>query len=220
MKKSVLLLGLIAFFFAQPSLYSQKIGIRAGLNMSTMFRSTEIGGRQTQDFKLRPGFHIGTIVNVPVSEILSFETGLLLNTKGYRINKKSEMSGTIVKFNLLYIDIPVTAKTSFQVGNKTIFANIGPYVGIGLAGNVRSVYTLGDETETIEQDFQWGQNNEDLKRLEYGLLIGGGVEFNSFVVALNYSHGFTNISLFDFDDFTLKNRVIALSIGYNFGKNL
>src|SRR5690606_33378217 len=208
MKKLMIILCLFISISFHSNLYAQQIGIRAGLNMSTMFRSTAIGGVQTQDFKLRPGFHIGAIVNIPVSGIFSLETGALLNTKGYRVNKKTDQSRTVVKFNLLYIDIPLTAKASFQVGNKTIFANFGPYMGIGLAGNVRSDYTLGDETQTIEQEFEWGndKDNEGLKRLEFGLLIGGGIEFNSFVVALNYTHGFTNISLFKFDDFTLKNR--------------
>ena len=35
-------------------------------------------GTYSDDFKMKPGFHVGGIVDFPISEIFSVETGLLL----------------------------------------------------------------------------------------------------------------------------------------------
>src|SRR5690606_2186834 len=132
------------------------------------------------------GFHVGASVEIPINEMISFETGLLLNTKGYNIRRQDETLKIKGRFNLLYIDIPITGKASFDVGKSRYFVSVGPYIGIGLIGNSRIEFSFEDETEIMEEEFEWGYDKEsdDLKRFDYGLLIGAGMEFNSFIVAI------------------------------------
>ncbi len=61
MKKIIITFSVITLISINSSLYGQQVGIRAGLNMSTMYRSLALSGRQDDNFKFRPG------VNVPVS---------------------------------------------------------------------------------------------------------------------------------------------------------
>jgi len=205
-------------------LFAQNFRVKAGLNLSNMLMK-DYNETYSDDFKMNPGFHIGSTAEFPLTEMISFETGLFLSTKGF---KKSEeeiiMSETIEieeELNLLYLDIPLTAKVSFDLDGAKIYGVLGPYLGMGLSGKSKYEYTFDGETETEEEDIEWGTNEEvekdDLKRLDFGLTMGAGVEINSIQIGLTYGLGLANISTYPYDDFKIKNRVLGLSVGYRFG---
>ena len=74
-----------------------------------------------------------------------------------------------------------------------------------------------DETETIE----WGSDAEedDLKRLDFGVSIGAGVELNALQIGLFYNLGLANISSYTDDGATIQNRGLGLSVAWFFGDN-
>jgi hypothetical protein len=210
----------IAFTMITDELLAQNFGLRGGLNLADMLLKDEDG---SVDTKIKPGFHIGATAEFPISEILSFEAGLLLSSKGFKISEEIEIFGETYKleqkFNLLYLDIPLAAKARFDVGGVKIYSVFGPYVGMGLSGKDKLKVTRNGVTEEEEErDIEWGSDDEsDLKRLDFGLTMGAGVEINSIQIGLTYNLGLANIVPFQEFGEKIKNRVLGISVGYKFG---
>ncbi len=197
---------------------AQTFGIKGGLNLANMLTKNDYL-KNYESSKIIPGFNAGVTLEFPIKGMFSFDMGMLLSTKGIKLYDKGvnhEFSNII---KLLYIDIPLTAKTYFNVGNAKIYVSIGPYLGIGLSGEERSEGTIFGNTSNSTESVNWGNDadNDDLKRLDFGLTAGAGVEINSFEVGLSYGLGLANI--FSNTDGGRKacNRVLGLSLGYKFG---
>lgn len=195
--------------------------VKGGLNLSSMlFKGDE---SSSVDVKSKPGYHLGITAEYPVSKIVVFETGILFSNKGVKSNGENIYSGDIYKYNstmnLLYLEIPLTAKTYFNVGHSKIFGALGPYIGLGLSGKSKGEAVFRGETNSYEQDINWGSSHEDdLKRLDYGLTAGAGLEISSIQIGLSYNLGLANIPTITDNVLKLKNRVVGLSIGYKFGR--
>ena len=216
-----LFLVVIAITTATGELFAQKFGIKAGLNLSNMLIKDDIE-TLSDDFKMNPGFHIGATAEFPLTEMFSFETGLLLSTKGFKTSEGETFEGVTYmyksKANLLYIDIPLTAKASFDLGGAKIYGVFGPYLGIGLSGKTKYEGNFNGETISVEEYIDWGSDEEysDLKRMDFGLTVGAGVELNSIQIGLIYSLGLANISAYTYGGSEVKNRVLGISVGYRF----
>ena len=61
----------------------------------------------------------------------------------------------------------------------------------------------------MDKDGQW-------KRLDYGIQAGIGIIMQRIAFRINYSYGLANIA--QYEDFTNKNRVIGISLGYIINK--
>ena len=100
----------VGSIMAFDDLFAQNIGLKGGLNLSSMIFK-EDGETYSEDFKMRPGFNIGATAEFPLSEMFSFETGLLLSTKGFNYSLEETEMGESFKLesniNLLYLDIPI-----------------------------------------------------------------------------------------------------------------
>lgn len=219
-----LFLIVIAIMMATDKLFAQEFGVKAGFNSSNML-VVDDSDLVDADFNMKAGFHIGVTAEFPLTEMFSLETGLLLSTKGVISKDRftDEDIGLIYEYkanlNPLYLDIPITAKASFDIGGAKIYGVFGPYLGIGLSGKIKQEMRInGDTTLSEEIDIEWGSDEEssNLKRVDYGLIIGAGVELNSVQIGLNYSLGLANISTVT--DVKVNNRVLGISIGYKFGK--
>jgi hypothetical protein len=210
-----LFLVFIAITITTDALYAQKFGIKAGLNLSTMHAEDDKDGTW-DDLKMNPGFHIGATAEFPITEMFSFETGLLLTTKGYKMSReRASWDAYESELNLLYLDIPLTAKASFDLGGTRIYGVFGPYLGIGLSGKFKSkAGPTEEDTGSYEYDIEWGS---ELKRVDFGLTMGAGVELNSIQIGLTYSLGLANISSYTDGGYKMKNRVLGISLGYRFG---
>lgn len=197
---------------------AQTFGVKAGLNLSNMLEKYD-DETYSDDYKMNPGFHIAGTVDIPISTVLSFESGLLFTTRGFRIEEEEMGFSIKAKANLYYIDIPLTVKASLPLSEGLkIFGAVGPYVGIGLSGKVIATVEYQGDKETDEEAIKWGsdEDSDDLKRLDYGLTFGGGVEINALMLGISYDLGLANIATHQEDGYTTKNRVLKFSVGYRF----
>jgi hypothetical protein len=122
--------------------------------------------------------------------------------------------------NLFYLVIPVTAKYSADLGGLKIYGQAGPYFGIGLSGKYKSTFEYEGDKETDTETVEWGNDseNDDLKRPDFGLHIGGGIGINNLQFGLFYELGLANLSPYTGDGFRIKNRTFGLAATFFFGK--
>lgn len=195
-------------------------GVKGGLNLSKLHAKDD-EDNYSADYKLKPGFHIGVTAEMPITETIAFETGLLLSTKGFKMNESEAQVGGLSEFNatvnLLYLDLPLTAKTYFTVGGTRLFGVFGPTIGYGLSGKSKFEATINGEVQSDKSDVNWGSgDNDDFKHFDFGLTAGAGIEISAIQIGLNYNLGLANMINYSENGTNINNRVIALSVGYKF----
>ncbi|MDP3463019.1 MAG: porin family protein [Bacteroidales bacterium] len=206
MKKIIALIAcLIAFTYATET-YAQIFGVKAGLNMSTMLAKDD-DDTYSDDLKSLLGFHIGATAELPFGDMFAFEPGLLISTKGYKVDSDS-YEGTL---SLMYVEVPLNAKAYLEVGGIKLYGTAGPYLGFGVTGKFKS----DDDDESVE----WGSDEDesDFKRLDFGLNIGAGAQFGPIEAGLTYGLGLANISPSSGNGYKENNRVFGISVAYKLG---
>jgi hypothetical protein len=200
--KTKLLLILTLFSFSQLA-YSQRIGIKGGINIANLeFPSGYNLGQNiaSDNFNL---IHVGFVCENKILGGLHFNSGLFYTEKGYREN----FTGNNGEKTLLgwdkyqYFEIPFNLELKALLKNKTsLFIQAGPYGGYAFAGKS---YWYG-ESGSIDYD------RSGLNRYDYGLGFGGGIELGDLVLSVNYQKGFANLS--KDSGLEIKNKVLQFSI--------
>ena len=197
---------------------AQTFGIKGGLTLYNMYSKYDQGIDALEN---NPGIHLGATAESKLSKILSIETGFIFTTKGFKSKEIYPPSDHYVEINgtqnLYYFDIPITAKLSHNLNNVRIYEFFGNYIGLGLFGNGEYTTILDEKIETGKYDVKFGRK-QHYKRLDFGLSLGAGIEIKSFLLEFSY-----NLGVKDFTEGgigVMKNRVLNLSVGYKFNRNL
>jgi hypothetical protein len=202
--------------FIGSSLSAQGLAVKGGLNLANVSFSSD--GGEDLDTDSRTTFNLGLLADFPLGNVLSFRTGLVYQNRGFKSEMPIEFFGetlnTEINQKVSYLDIPLTIKGNFEMGNLGLYVFGGGYVGLGLSGEVETTTSAGgmSETETVDIEFEEG----GLKRLDYGALIGLGVDINYIFVEVSYGLGLADIADDNNDDVSTKNRLLSLSVGYRF----
>jgi hypothetical protein len=200
------------------SLYGQTFGIKAGMNFSNMLNEDN-DFKYSEEYKTKPGFNIGATLDLPLTEPLLFETGLTLNTKGYKREYTELLTKYKITFNLYYIDVPLHLKYMFDLGSIKPYVVAGAYVGFGVSGKATQKTVVAGISSEESHSVNWGnESNSDLKQLDGGLDFGAGVEFGKFQLGAIYSFGLANICPQPENGQKCNNRVLSVSVAYRFVK--
>ncbi len=228
MKNLVKLLTMILVVTMSTASFAQSLSVKGGLNFANMLAKNDVL-TLSDDFKTKLGVHIGATaefdlpVDVSALDKLSFETGLLLSTKGYRMKVTEELMvyGQSFKIenketvNLLYLDIPLTGKAYFDIGGAKLYGVFGPYIGMGLSGKDKEKVTVNGETEKKSRSIKWGSGKDnDIKRLDLGLTLGAGVQISDIQVGLAYNLGLGNVAPVTDGGTKAKHRVFSITASY------
>jgi hypothetical protein len=202
---------------AQVTKQSPKIYLKGGLNLAdVVIKDNE--DNYSEDIKSKLGFHTGLTAEFPINEIVSIEPGLFFKAKGIKNEVSESYQGvsykTSTNANLNYLDIPVVAKASHKMGNLTAYGSLGPYLGFGLSGRSKMEETYNGETQSTDEKIKWGSgSDDDLKRLDYGLTAGAGIEVNNIQIGLSYDLGLANISADTNNGMQTKVRCFNITLG-------
>ena len=215
--KIFILIASTLIFYDESS--AQTIEVKGGTNLSTMLSKDRIE-TYSEDYQLTPRLLIGITADYPFTERFSLESGILFSSKGYKLEanyalyQNSEPFRVYQNAVLNYIEIPLLFKGSAKVRELSIFSTIGPYVGIGLSGEMTAnSYSIGIAEKQVYSHEMGADGN--WKRLDYGLQAGVGMEIRRIVIKISYSYGLANISQ-NKDLVVLKNRNLGLTLGYKF----
>ncbi|MFM7078217.1 MAG: porin family protein [Bacteroidota bacterium] len=218
MKKTIILSAMIAVAMSSNQADAQIYRMKAGLNLSNMVMKDN-NETYSSDFENTPGIHLGGSIQIPSEGIFSFEGGMQFSTKGFYYSESGQFDGYDLEVeqttSLFYLEMPLTARSTFDLGWGKIYANLGPYIGIGLTGKYKYRFELFGETEEDEEDIDWGSGKEDdLRRFDAGLFAGAGMEFKRVQIGMTYGLGLVNISSVQENGMTVQNKTIGISVGY------
>lgn len=180
--------------------YSQhvQIGIKAG----AVFANCKIDYADPSAknmFKTKVGPMGGIFLSVPVSKKIIFRPGFDIVGKGARGRLFDQYSGTYLYPDGLpftYLEIPLNILYEIKNKNGKLGLGAGPGIGLRFSSNYTYLHTKDPE---IEGDID----------IYYEFPIG-------FIVNLNYTRGFNNLSADKTYISTLKNYYWGLSVGYLF----
>lgn len=172
---------------------------KVGMNMSNYT------GDMDTDMKI--GFNVGVGMEYQFSDMWSIQPSLMLTQKGAKIKE----DGETMKFNPMYLEIPVLAAARFAVAdNQNIVVKAGPYFAFGVAGKVK----VGDDKADFFGD---GDDQFGGKRFDCGIGVGVAYEIGKFFVGLDGEFGFTNVVDFKSDGVSNpKNMNFSIGVGYKF----
>ncbi|MEJ2113202.1 MAG: porin family protein [Flavobacteriaceae bacterium] len=175
-------------------------GLKGGLNFSM------ITGDDTDDFDGKFGFHVGGLVEFPISEQFSIQPEIMYSAQG----DKMSVDGMDVKLKMDYLTVPVMAKYYVSEGFSL---EAGPQLGFLLSAKVEGGGVSVDIKDII-------------KSIDFGLGFGLGYKLdNGLNFAGRYYVGLSNFvessgSIMDVpissDGSKNHNNVFQLSIGYMF----
>lgn len=211
------LMACLLFIFAE-SAFSQTFGIRAGVNYAN-HKFSNITEEESDYLKPLLAYHFGVVGDFNLSGNLSLEASLLYSGLGSKFLLEEGEDFFDSKTSLNYLKLPVLLKYRFGSESFSFFVNAGPYIAYGLNGKVATKSKIFgiefDETDKI--DFK----EDEINRLDYGILAGVGVGFGSFDVGLNYGLGLNTLyDIYDENgvktDDTVKNSFFSLSLTYKF----
>lgn len=164
-------------------------GVNLGLNVSQLSPS---------GFDNRVGFHAGVKTEIALPQLSNgvyLDLGAMLTLKG----AKADIGNETLKLNPCYLEIPIHMGYKYQANDHfAVFANAGPYFGIGLFGKAK----YDGESEAVFDDHLLD------KRFDFGLGLKGGIEFNKQIqISIGYDWGLVECA----ND--CKNRNLMISLG-------
>ncbi len=203
----LLAIALIATFLFPGAVFGRKlteIGLKAGLSIADYK-----GGWPDTDSRM--GFCGGAFITCSINEMFAVQTEFLFSMKGADLGEKvrTDEFGNIIETSsvrevLNYLEIPVLGKLSVlpqSCVKPNLFA--GPSFALKLSGK----HKVGSQETDIEY----------LKDTDYGLVLGGGVDFElgqgQLTVDARYTLGLAKIYDSGID---VKNRAISVMLGYSF----
>lgn len=228
---------LVALFLSVGFSHAQvvEVGLRGGANYATFKGDTGTldQGTASSEYGRRFGSRVGGLLLFSVTESFAVRTEVTYSRKGSTLDASRTgrtRDGSLVRvsfdfnFKYDYLDIPVLAEYSFEIGNRfqpQVFA--GPSIGFALNSNLDSetTATVFDEfggSEEIDLDVE-SPDSPDIETTDIGAVIGGGVSYlldsgDSVFLDVRYNPSLTKVN--SDADADLENEAITVGIGYSF----
>lgn len=198
--KKLVVLSLFSLFATTAAMAQTELsyGIKGGLN----FSSFSGNGFEAYDDNGRTSFHIGALVEIPVTERFAIQPEVLYSGQGYDILQRDGADD--LEYQIDYINVPVMAKFYVLEG---LYAEAGPQIGFLANSQID-----GDPDDTNSGEVNL--NDDQFNDIDFSLGVGLGYKFNFGLFAnARYNFGLTDVYDANID---AKNAVFAVSVGYMF----
>ena len=224
--KKVILAAIAVFAFGFSNAQDVKFGAKAALNVANLTGDIE-------DNSSLIGFQVGAFAEFKFSEKFSFQPELLYSTQGAKTSYSEvyieELRGDSFAraevdtssngysenysdtYKLSYLSIPLMLKYYFT---PNFNVEIGPQIAFLLSAKNDYTYENNEgQSESGSQDMKEYTNSMD-----FSLNFGLGYNITENIGAgLRYNLGLSNVSdNEEGDDYTMKNSVFSVSVGYKF----
>lgn len=207
--KKLILLSIVLFLVATAGAQI-RFGVKAGGNFSNLYTSGSNEGINSEQYKGRFGYHFGGMMEYTLSEMFSIQPELMYLNHGANLKKDNSFSMTDGHITLNTLQLPINLKAKFNMGNSgsKIFVYGGPYIGYNIYGKVAGKI----DGKAVDNELYTKDSN--MKRFDYGVGIGVGIEMNKFILSLGNQYGINDISGSEKGKMRAGN--LSLSVGYFF----
>lgn len=229
MKK--LFVVLIAFVTG-ISAKAQLFYAQGGVNLANI---TKNGEGDTEDNNVLTTFNVGVMGRFGLSKTVDLESGLLLSGRGSKAESYFNGGADYVKakFNPLYLELPVNLVVNIPLQKSTgIFFHAGPYAAVGIGGKSKLNTKLGPIESSSESDIKFSNDDpftseqddaayDKLKRFDFGVNAGVGIDLKTIILKANYGLGLTKINSTESNnsaDDKNKYRTLSFSVGIPLGR--
>ena len=194
----------VLFALVSTPLFAQfpGLGVKGGVNLA----SQETSGEDAGDDGLTsfPAIVAGAFTTYRLLSWLEFQPEVLYSVKGSRF----EDSGFTATALIDYLEVPLLARVSRHgSGRLGFYAAGGPYFALQMRARTRMKFSGSTE----EQDI-----GDQVERTDFGMSIGGGVEFGRLVFDGRYVHGLKDVDKDRSDGIKVTNRAVAITAGFRF----
>ena len=200
----------IATFTAACTYGQTQFGFTGGATFSN-YKVKMDGNDESANTK--PGFTLGTLVNIAVNKNFIIQPGINWVQKGTKDEQTT--SGTTEKVSLTtnHIEVPVNCIYT----SNGFFIGAGPSISFGVSGKFKS----SDGTNKTDEHVKYGNtDNDDLKAFDLGINALSGYQFKSgFFIAVNYNIGLSNLLPGDVPNSSLKSSYTGIRLGYLLNSN-
>lgn len=204
MKKTLLIIALALGTVVSTQAQEDEIrfGAKAGLNLAT------ITGDGTDELSTRTSFHVGALVEIPISDKFAFQPELLFSNQGAKFEFNGATFTDESTIKLSYLNLPLMAKFYVAEGFSI---QAGPQIGLLLSAKDEGEDSIDGEYEDDIKD--------ELKGIDFGLNFGLGYQLDmGLFFDARYNLGLTDIAdeRANDDDWSNQNGVFQISVGYKF----
>lgn len=223
--KKLLAIALCAGIFTTAK---SQVYVQGGLNLANITKDASGG---TSKNNLLTTFNAGVLGRFNLTGALDIETGLLLDGRGSKtetyLTSSTDDNYLKAKFNPLYLEVPLNLVLRIPMDSKTtnLFVNAGPYAAMGIAGKSTVTTKAFGQVSTSSSDIKFTSTDptetnqgsyDKLKRFDYGVNVGAGLDLGSVLLKVNYGLGLAKINSTQTNnsqDAKNKYRTVSVSIG-------
>ncbi len=169
-------------------------GVKGGVNFAS------ITGDDFDSPDSRTSFHVGALVEFPMTDMFSLQAEALYSGQGFAFDQPGLDSNEHVEYQLDYINVPVLAKI---YATKGLSFEVGPQFG----------FKVNEEYDTNPSDNPGDTNVDQAEWFDFSL--AGGLTFQTemgLFATGRYTYGLTDV----IQDVDAKNSVFQIGIGYKF----
>lgn len=220
-----------AVFILNTAANAQMFYLQGGLNLANISKGDN---GETEDNNTLATFNVGGMARFGISKVFDLEAGLLFTGHGSKseifFTNATDDNYVKAKFNPYYIELPLNAVVKFPLstsGYTNIFVHAGPYAAVGVAGKSKVESKILGTTSTSTENIKFNDDDpttsgqegaayDRLKRFDYGLNFGGGLDLNSILFKVNFGLGLAKISSTETnnsEDQKNKYRTLSISVG-------
>lgn len=212
MKKLIVFTGAFLFVLATVSAQSDskavQLGAKGGVNFS------KLSGNDFEDVDSRTSFNVGLVVEIPITERISFQPEVFYSGQGFDIVERDQDNifdtDQNFEYQLDYIQVPLLLK-AYLVKGLSIEA--GPQFGF----KIHEEFDF--EPNSDGGDIEISEDDSYVKDFDTSLALGTSYKFDGgFFVSARYTMGLTSIFKEDtfFENADGKNEVWQFGVGFMF----
>jgi hypothetical protein len=168
-------------------------GVKGGVNFAT------VNGDDIDSPDSRTSFHVGALVEVPVSDMFSVQAEALYSGKGFDFDYEGS-DGDKAELQLDYIDVPVLAKFYLTEG---LSLEAGPQLS----------FLINEELDVNPNSDSGDLDLDEAESIDLGLAGGLSFQTNFGIFATGrYIYGLSDV----YKDVDIHNSTFQIGIGYKF----
>jgi hypothetical protein len=196
--KKFLLIAATALLFAANASAQLSSGIRYGIVGGFTSTNTKLKEFDAKNVSL---YHAGATVKFNLGLGFAIQPSLTYQVKGTNLkqvissaDEEAKAAVTALDARVGYLELPVQFQWGPDLMALRPYAFVEPFIGCGVNFKARTGYDIGNmteiETETLANDFK----KAALKRFEYGLGVGGGLEIWHFQISAEWFMNFGGLA--------------------------